>query len=121
MDLKELGFQGDDFLPSRTTEEIDLVDENGNNYQWEVFYSFSLGSSDFLVFLPSNENEYQFINVEIDDPESDIPGYIVMRLGVDENSEEILEEIVEEDELLEVREFVEDEIGMLGQFLSQGE
>lgn len=121
MDLKDLGFQGDDFLPSRSTEEIDLVDEKGNSYQWEVFYSFSLFGNDYLVFIPSTEQEFQFVNIEMDDPDSDVPGYIVMKLTVDDSGEELLEEILEEDELLEVREYVEDEIGMIGKFLNQGE
>ncbi|EOQ88519.1 hypothetical protein LEP1GSC202_2277 [Leptospira yanagawae serovar Saopaulo str. Sao Paulo = ATCC 700523] len=121
MDAKDFGFQADDFLPNRTTEEIDLVDEKGNSYQWEVFYSFSLLGNDYLVFIPSTEQEYQFVNVEMDDPDSDVPGYIVMRLGQDEAGEEILEEILDIDELEEIREFVEDEIGLVGQFLNREE
>ncbi|TGL85981.1 DUF1292 domain-containing protein [Leptospira congkakensis] len=121
MDIKDLGFQGDDFLPSRVTEEIDLVDEKGNNYQWEVFYSFSQMGNDYLVFLPATEAEFQFVNVEMDDPDSDVPGYIVMRIGQDEAGEEILEEILDDDELEEIREYVEDEIGLVGQFLNREE
>ncbi|MDF3821040.1 DUF1292 domain-containing protein [Leptospira sp. 96542] len=121
MDLKDLGFAGDDFLPNRATEEIDLVDENGTTYQWEVFYSFSLSGVDYLVFIPNTEQEYQFVNVELDDPDSDVPGYIVMKLAFDDSGEELLEEILDEEELSEVREYVEDEIGLIGQFLGQEE
>ena len=121
MDLKDLGLQNDDYLPSRSSEEIDLVDEKGNSFLWEVFYSFSLNGNEYLVFVPTSEAEYYLVNVELDDPDSDVPGYIVLRLGNDENGEEILEEIIDPDELEEVTEFVEDEIGFIGQFLNQGE
>ncbi|TGN20603.1 DUF1292 domain-containing protein [Leptospira idonii] len=121
MDFKDLGFQGDDFLPSRVSEEIDLVDEQGNQFQWEVFYSFSLSGNEYLVFLPTSEAEYHLVNVELDDPDSDVPGYIVLKLANDASGEEILEEILDPEELEEVTEFVEDEIGMLGQFLNQEE
>ncbi|GBF48565.1 hypothetical protein LPTSP4_00640 [Leptospira ryugenii] len=121
MDLKDLGIQGDDFLPSHSSEEIDLVDEEGNTYLWEVFYSFTLSGSEYLVFIPTSESEYHLVNVELDDPESDVPGYIVLRIGNDTNGEEILEEILDPEELEEVAEFVEAEIGMLGEFLNQEE
>ncbi|BDA78135.1 hypothetical protein LPTSP3_g10650 [Leptospira kobayashii] len=120
MEMQGMGL-GDDFFPSRASEEIDLVDEKGNQFLWEVFYSFSLNGFEYLVFLPNTESEYHLVNVELDDPDSDVPGYIVLRLGNDENGEEILEEIIDTDELEEVREFVEDEIGLLGQYLSQEE
>ncbi|TGL56693.1 DUF1292 domain-containing protein [Leptospira ognonensis] len=121
MELNDLGFQGDDFLPNRSSEEIDLVDERGNTFQWEVFYSFSLSGNEYLVFLPTSEAEYYLVNVDMDDPESDVPGYIVLRLSNDDNGDEILEEILDPDELEEVAEFVEDEIGLIGQFLSSEE
>lgn len=118
MDPQNISF-GDDFLPTKVPEEIDLLDEKGNTYTWEVFYSFSLGGNDYLVFLPSAESEYSMVNVEIDDPDSEIPGYIVMKISTDEDGEEILEEILDPDELEEVQEFVEDEIGMFSQFMSE--
>ncbi len=121
MEPNEISMQGDDFLPTRSSEEIDLVDERGNTFQWEVFYSFSLNGFEYLVFLPTSEAEFYLVNVELDDPDSDVPGYIVLRIGNDESGDEILEEIVDPDELEEVAEFVEDEIGLLGKFLNSEE
>lgn len=112
----------EDLAPKVKSEDLDLIDEEGNTFQWEVFYSFSLSGNDYMVFLPTHDSEYKYVNVEIDDPDSDVPGYIVLRLESEEiTGDELLVEITEPDELEEVSEYVVEEIGILGLGTKGGE
>jgi len=81
-------------------ETLDLQDENGEIISFELYFTFFINDEEYYAFLPLDEEGIEFINVEFDDPDNDLSGFVVFRLDHDPVSGgEILVEIVDPVEL----------------------
>ena len=72
---------------------VTIVDDEGNEFELEVIESMDYNGSTYMAFLPADMSE--------DDPDY---GFILLRVVVDENGDEVFESIDDEDELQDVYE-----------------
>jgi len=110
MSSSEFSIDPEELAPEIPRDSLDLEDSGGEDYHWEVFSSLSLNGNEYMIFLPPSDKEQKFINLEWEDADSEIPGFIVLRLETEESTgEEILVEVLDPSELLEIRDALEED------------
>ncbi|WCL50236.1 DUF1292 domain-containing protein [Leptospira sp. GIMC2001] len=91
-------------------EILELRDDRGREYSVEIITSFAIDDNQYLVAIPIDEADYDLINLESPDLNSDHGGFLIMRLGEDASGDETLEEVKDLNELDEIKEFLEESL-----------
>lgn len=93
---------------SSDKEIIEFSDESGREYSVEVVYAFSIEDNEYLLCSPIQDGDFDLINLESDGFHSEVSGFCVLRLEQDYEEEEHLHEIVDLQELDEIKDFLEE-------------
>lgn len=79
------------------TEDIyTLTDEDGKEMQFKLLASAEIDGTEYMALIPLEENEAE--------------EYVILKLEVDENGEELLVTIDDDDEFDRIADFFEDEL-----------
>ncbi|MCL2487075.1 MAG: DUF1292 domain-containing protein [Oscillospiraceae bacterium] len=80
---------------------VTLVDDEGNQYEFEVIDAIETDDGRYIAILPYHENPEESLDED---------GELVILKVVDENGEEVLETIEEDDEFDEIAELFEERL-----------
>jgi|JI10StandDraft_1071094.scaffolds.fasta_scaffold224330_4 uncharacterized protein YrzB (UPF0473 family) len=89
-------------------EILDFTDESGREYSVEVITTFAIEDKEYFLTSPIHDGDYDLINLESDGFHSDIAGFCVLRMEQDADGEETLIEVLDKNELDEIRNFLEE-------------
>jgi len=78
---------------------LELIDEDGNQHDFEVLDIIEVDDASYAVLLPLNDPEF-----------ADSDDAVIMRIDIDENGEEILNDIDDDEEWEKVVDFYNENV-----------
>jgi predicted HAD superfamily phosphohydrolase len=112
-ELSALGLQSSELaaltpFDSEEKEILEMSDESGREYALEVISTFAIEDRKYLATIPVDESDFDLIHLEAEILDEDVQGFCILRWDQDEEGEDILVEVLDPDELDEVKETLSD-------------